>query len=146
MKRQTKMAMLALGLAAMTTFAQTAKKSGEGKIPQVVLNSFKKEFPNAKKVEWENEKGNYEANFDMGKSEISALYNAKGEKLETETEISSAQLPASVKTYVMQNKIGKIKEAAKIQKADGTVQYEAEISGKDYIFDQNGKFMKSQKE
>lgn len=146
MKRQTKLAMIALGLAAMTTFAQTAKKSGEGKIPQVVLNSFKKEFPNAKKAEWENEKGNYEVNFDMGKSEISALYSANGEKLETETEISATQLPPSVKTYVVQNKIGKIKEAAKIQKANGTVQYEAEISGKDYIFDQNGKFIKSQKD
>jgi len=38
------------------------------------------------------------------------------------------------------------KEAAKITKADGTVNYEAEVSKKDVIFDAKGKFIKEEKD
>lgn len=39
-----------------------------------------------------------------------------------------------------------IKEGAKITTADGTVNYEAEVDGKDVIFDTNGKFLKEVKD
>ena len=39
-----------------------------------------------------------------------------------------------------------IKEGAKITKADGTVNYEAEVNGTDVIFDASGKFIKEAKD
>jgi len=40
----------------------------------------------------------------------------------------------------------KIKEAAKITDAKGVVTYEAEVTGKDLIFDASGKFLKEIKD
>ena len=58
-----------------------------------------------------------------------------------------AELPEAVLSYVKEHYKGKvIKEGAKITKADGTVNYEAEVSGKDVIFDSNGKFIKEAKD
>jgi hypothetical protein len=38
-----------------------------------------------------------------------------------------------------------VKEAAKITQADGAIMYEAEVNGKDLIFDASGKFVKQEK-
>ena len=44
--------------------------------------------------------------------------------------------------YILKNTLGKIKEAAKIVNADGTITYEAEVKKGDVMFDQNGNFLK----
>ena len=46
------------------------------------------------------------------------------------------------KTY----KEDEVKEASKITDANGTVTYEAEVKGKDLIFDSNGNFIKAIKD
>jgi hypothetical protein len=61
----------------------------------------------------------------------------------TAGEIELNQLPKGVLEYVKANYKGqKVKEAAKITDAKGTVTYEAEIKGMDILFDSNGKFIK----
>jgi hypothetical protein len=40
----------------------------------------------------------------------------------------------------------KVEEAAKIVKANGDINYEAEVHHKDVIFDANGKFIKEAKD
>ena len=48
--------------------------------------------------------------------------------------------------YIQKNHSGaKIKEASKITLADGTLHYEAEVNGRDLIFDANGNFIKAVK-
>jgi hypothetical protein len=77
---------------------------------------------------------------------MSALYEANGTMTESEMDIKVSDLPASVLAYVKENYKGKkIKEGAKITKSDGTVNYEAEVDGKDVIFDATGKFLKEMK-
>ena len=57
------------------------------------------------------------------------------------------ELPANVLSYVKEHYKGKtIKEASKITKATGIVNYEAEVSGMDVIFDASGKFIKEMKD
>ena len=66
---------------------------------------------------------------------------------ESEMEIKVADLPATVQAYMKEHYKGKtVKEGAKITKADGTVNYEAALGGKDVIFDANGKFLKEMKD
>lgn len=98
-------------------------------------------------MKWEKEAANYEVNFVQGGHEMSALFNSAGTLEETEMEIKAAQLPASVTSYVQQHYKGsKIKEAAKITKGNGEVNYEAEVKGMDVLFDASGKFLKEVKE
>lgn len=140
-----KMMMMSAFLAAITVSA-CAQKIDASKVPAVVKAAFAKQYPGVA-AKWEKEAGLFEAGFKQKGHEMSALYDANGMMKESEMEIKVADLPASVVKYVNENYKGKkIKEGAKITRADGTVNYEAEVSGKDLIFDANGKFIKSLKE
>lgn len=115
----------------------------ESKVPAAVKDAFRKQYPQAVKVEWEAEKGNYEAEFVSNGIRQSVLMDAAGKVLETEVEIKPEQLPEAAQTYLAQNYTGqKIKEAAKITDAKGGITYEAEVKGKDLIFDAAGNFIR----
>jgi hypothetical protein len=122
-----------------------AEKISEYNLPNDVKTIFAKMFPNQYSVKWELENGNYEAEFLLNKIETSALYSPTGQWLQTETEIKADVLPMAVVEYVSKNLAGKkIKEAAKIIDAKGNLFYEAEVNGKDYIFDSKGNFLRSE--
>ena len=135
-------------LAAMfsLTFAN-AQKVSDKEVPTVVKNTLQKSYPNAKEIKWEKEKANYEAEFEVNETDYSLLIDVSGNILETEVEIKIDELPAKAKEYVSKNYAGqKIKETAKITDSKGVVTYEAEIKGKDLIFDSNGNFIKEETE
>jgi len=137
-----------------------AQKIKESEVPAAVKNAYAAKFPDAVgKGDWEKEDGNYEVemekrrvSMDNGKTvkeiiEQSVVFSPDGAILQTEVEIKVGELPAAVKEYVNKNFPGKkIKEAAKITEANGTVTYEAEIAKADYIFDADGKFLKKEVE
>ena len=109
--------------------------------PEAVLKAFKQKYPDAQDVDWSKEKnGEWEAEFELpgNSKEMSTTFSADGKWLETETEIEFSELPAPVRS-VLQGK--KVKEAARIEKADGTTVYEAEVKRKDMLFDASGKMV-----
>ncbi|MFC6223428.1 PepSY-like domain-containing protein [Hymenobacter artigasi] len=129
-----KTAFLTIAMAVLTAGAAQAQKMAAAQVPAAATAAFKKAFPTVKAVKWEKEGADYEAGFDMGKAEMSAVITAAGVLMETETEMPVAQLPAPVqKSLAMNYKTAKITEAAKIvTAATGTTTYEAEVT-------QNGK-------
>lgn len=137
-----------LSLVALATaigFSACAQKLDASKVPASVKATFEKQYPGVS-VKWEKEDGKYEAGFKQNGNTMSALYEANGTMTESEMDIKVSDLPASVLAYVKENYKGKkIKEGAKITKSDGTVNYEAEVDGKDVIFDATGKFLKEMK-
>lgn len=136
--------MLLLSAALLLPAAAHAQKIAADNVPAATLAAFHKSFPTGKTVKWEKEGADYEAGFDMGKAEMSAVITAAGVLLETETEMPVAQLPAAVqKTLAASYKAYKITEAAKIvTAATGATTYEAEVSqgGKhrDVLFNADG--------
>lgn len=123
-----------------TAFAQ---KINSDKVPATVLSAFKAKYPEINKVSWEMEKGKYEAGFNLKKVETSVLITPEGEIVETELEIPVSELPKAVAEYVISHNSGaKISEASKIVDAKGNITYEAEVKGKDLVFDANGKFIR----
>lgn len=77
------------------------------------------------------------------KSKNYTILDANGNLIETESEIAISALPKTVTDYLAKNHKGeKIKEAAKIVTVSGKVTYEAEIKGKDLLFDENGNLIK----
>ena len=113
-------------------------------VPANVKAAFTKAYSNATKVKWENEHGNYEVSFTNGTDKVSVVYNNNAQVEETETGIAIDKLPAGARKYAEAK--GKIKEAAIIVKADGSKTYEAEVKGKDLIFDMSGNFIKEVKD
>ena len=121
--------------------------SAQKNIPEAAKKSCASLYPKVSNVKWGNEGVNFEAEFKDGTVPTSLLYDAKGTLLETEVGLNVTQLPQAVRDYIAKNLAGsKIKEAAMIKTAKGETKYEAEISGKDYLFDVNGKLLSVEKD
>ena len=130
------------------TFAQ---EKGEGNehitVPAAVKSALHKKYSEAKNVTWEKENGNYEANWG-GKSgeDHSVQFTPSGNFIEIVNAIAVNQLPDMVTAYVKEHYKGaKITEAGKVTDAKGKLSYEAEVHGKDIIFDENGNFVRAEK-
>jgi hypothetical protein len=129
------------GAVISNVFAQDVKSKD---VPETVKTAFAQKYPTAKKVNWEKEKGNYEANWG-GKSgeDSSVVFSPSAIFVEIVVAIPVNQLPPSVEPYVNSHYKGaKIREAGKVTDAAGRHMYEAEIKGKDLIFDEKGGFLK----
>ena len=138
------MIIAAVGL--LLSGAVQAQKIDESKVPAGAKNGFAKAFPGVK-AKWEKEDGDFEAGFTKDGKKMSAVFAADGTWKETETAMVASALPQSIQQYVKKNYPDeKVKEGAEIKKADGTILYEAEIKGKDLIFDAKGTFIKSSKD
>jgi uncharacterized membrane protein YkoI len=125
-------------LAGSTVITAQAQKINATKVPTQVKAAFTKLHAGTK-VSWEMEKQDYEAGFTLKGKKTSEIYSAKGMLLETEVEIKTTELPSVVLAKLKGQKIA---ETAKITKADGTIHYEAEVKGKDLLFDSNGNQIK----
>jgi hypothetical protein len=136
---------LSISLIAVTmTGISVAQDLNSKDVPETVKTVFAKKYPDAKKVSWEKEKGNYEANWG-GKSgeDSSVTLTPSAIYVEIVVAIPVGQLPPSVAPYVNKQYNGaKIREAGKVTDAAGRHMYEAEIKGKDLIFDEKGGFIK----
>lgn len=132
-------------------FAQKKEKDDDdnkGKrvtVPAAVKNAFAKQYPGSV-AKWEKENGKYEVELKNNGQKMSVLYELNGSVAETEVEIKINELPAAVRSYVKTKYMASITEASKITKADGTVNYEAEVKKTDVLFDANGNFLKESKE
>lgn len=141
---------LLLALATGLAGAAQAQELTAKQVPAAVAATLKKTHPAAKQVKWEKEDGNYEAEFKQGQEEMSVVFTAAGQLLETETKIRVAQLPAAVRGKLASDYAGyQVTDAAKIvTAATGATTYEAEVRkpGKkmDVIFDANGMVVKTE--
>jgi hypothetical protein len=121
----------------------TAQKLESSKIPEAVKTSFAKHYPAVKNIDWEMENGEYEASFKDKSVSHAVMFKKDGTFTESEIDIATNELPSPILGYMKEHyKNSPVKEASKITKADGTVNFEAGIKGKDIIFDEQGKFIK----
>lgn len=135
---------LSLSMLLSITSLAIAQTTKGPHVPASVKEALMKKYPQASKVTWENEKGNFEANWG-GKSgeDMSVLYTPAGTFVEQVAAISPSELPSGVAIYVKQHYKGvKISEAGKVTDARGTLMYEAEVKGKDLVFNEKGNFLK----
>lgn len=125
----------------------SAMNQKDEKIPAAAKTAFATKFPTAQKVKWGVEKpGEFEAEYTMNGVESSVLFDAKGNLLESETEIKEVDLPQSVKAAIAKDFAGyKMDEIEKAVDAKGATTFEMEAAkGKDKLeisFDSNGKLL-----
>ncbi|HEV7782175.1 MAG TPA: PepSY-like domain-containing protein [Chitinophagaceae bacterium] len=129
-------------ISAFVSLTACTQKIDISKVPATIKESFARQFPGIT-ARWEKEDGKYEAGFKQDGHEMSALFDSNGVMTESEIEIELSELPANVKEYIKTRYNGaSIKETAKIILPGGKTQYEAEIKGRDIIFDSQGNFIK----
>ena len=131
----------AICLTATSLFAQRVP---DAKVPSAVRSALMAKWPDAKGVTWEKEKGNFEANWGgTSKEDNSVLFTPGGSFVEMVVATPVASLPPAIGAYVKQHyATSKITEAGKITWPDGRSGYEAEVKGKDLVFDEKGNFIR----
>jgi hypothetical protein len=124
-----------------------AQSIKERDVPAAVMTSFSTMQPNAAKVKWENEDGMYEGSFLTNKKETSLLFSRDGILVQTENEITLAELPSGALDYVTkQYPSAKIEEVTKVTDIKGAVTYEVEVADVDLLFTTTGQFISQEKE
>ena len=124
-----------------STFVGMTQSKG---IPSEIKAKFVVAYPKATEVKYMKEGKKFEVEFTNEGKKMSADLDAKGNITETEITIKSSDLPKVVQEYLTKNLKGKkIKEAAEITNAKGMKKFEAEVGGKDYIFDEKGNLLKN---
>lgn len=112
------------------------------RVPSVVRNSFKQEFPNAKDVEWELENTNYEVDFEIGDVDYQALVASNGNILKYKHKISSTPLPEAILSKISSNYGATSIDDTDILNINGTIYYQVELddvpNDKHIVFDENG--------
>ncbi|HLZ87636.1 MAG TPA: hypothetical protein VKQ52_10360, partial [Puia sp.] len=109
----------------LATAAQNLKTND---VPAVVKAALVKQFPQASKVGWEKEKGNYEANWGGRSGEDhSVQFTPGGQFVEQVDAIAVKDLPSSIVSYVKNHYNTMIKEAGKRLDAKGAHTYEVEV-------------------
>lgn len=137
-------------LFAMTSVIFAQKKEGGNEhrnVPATVKNANMKKYPESKSyhVTWEKENGNYEANWGGKDGEANSVqYTPSGNFIEIVKAIAVRDLPANIIAYVKEHYKVNITEAGKVTDAKGNTSYEAEVKGRDVIFDQNGNFLRAE--
>ncbi len=123
----------------------------ESQVPSVVLNTFKQQFPKASDVEWEKKGDHYNVDFEIGFfTDYEAWFDATGNMLKYETEISESDLPKAVKQAISsQYPDFRIDDADKIVQ-DGNETFLVEIEKgneeKHLTFSANGSVVSTQLE
>lgn len=131
---------------ALITVSACGQKMDASKVPAAVKSTFVKQFQGVT-PKWEKEGAKFEAGFLQDGLEMSAVFDANGNMEESEMEINVNVLPPVVLNYIKTHYSGlPVKEAAKITKSNGEINYEAAIKGRDLIFDSSGNFIKEAKD
>ena len=146
MKPASKKNIMLIAFITIAGISANAQKLNASKVPEIVKASFAKQYPGVNAA-WEKEGGKYEAGFKKNNTAMSILFEPNGTMTESEISIKISDLPVAALAYVNEHYKGKtIKEGAKITKADGTINFEAEVNGNDVIFDARGNFLKVTKD
>ena len=119
--KKISLAIMALVLTCICTFAQTP--------PKVVKNAFDKKFPTASQIKWGKEASKeWEAEFAFEGTKISANFYEDGTWLETEKEIKATKLPVAVAKSIKTNYAGwTITEADQTESSKHGTIYEADL-------------------
>lgn len=136
---------LFVAFCAMTqvTFSQ-AQISKSRTVPVNILKAFQKSHPKATILKWNDEPPIWEAKYKDGDKTGAISYNLKAKITETELVIPKNQLPnkLAIPDFIKSKYPNeKIQRCEKVEKANGVITYEIQITGKEIIFDTNGKYL-----
>lgn len=87
--------------------------------PKEVQSAFSKKFSAVQELKWEQEDNEWEAEFKLNETEMSASFDNSGKWLETETEVKKKDLPAEIfKAVNLKFEGWEMEEVERIEKPD----------------------------
>ncbi|MFV0554006.1 MAG: PepSY-like domain-containing protein [Mangrovibacterium sp.] len=81
----------------LLAFGALAKDIPASQVPSLVLNQFYIDFPKAKDVDWELDRGLYQVDFELSWTrDLEAWYTAEGKQVKLVEKITKRELPQAV--------------------------------------------------
>ncbi|HKC34468.1 MAG TPA: PepSY-like domain-containing protein, partial [Chitinophagaceae bacterium] len=120
----------------------------EKDLPALVKTAFSNKYPSVTSIKWGKENAKeYEAEFKLNNTDVSANFKMDGTWVETETTIPANELPAAVTNAVNTKYQGAVYgRTEKIEKPGGKILYEVNITvkgkKKELELDPNGVIVK----
>lgn len=116
----------ALLCSAIQVHAQDLRKE---EVPSLILIEFIRQFPHAKQVEWELERGYYQVEFKNSKGlDYEVCYNELAQVIEEKEEIKICGLPMKVRERIMEEFPGyAMDELERISDDKGIIGYKIEL-------------------
>lgn len=116
----------ALLCSAIQIHAQDLRKE---EVPSLILNEFIRQFPRAKQVEWELERGYYQVEFKNSKGrDHEVCYNELAQVIEEKEEIKISELPIKVRERIKEEFPGyAMDELERISDDKGIIVYKIEL-------------------
>ncbi len=130
-----------LSLVLVSAACQNSQNKGDA--PEKIKKAFVKMHPEATILKWVDESPIWEAKYKEGQEKGAVSFDQEGVVTETELVIEEAQLPnlQIIQGYIRTNfPKEKAQQYEKVTRADGTVTYEIQITGKELVFDASGTF------
>jgi len=129
---------------AFSSFAQIRRT------PAAVTDAFEKQYPNASKVQYEDNLINVQVHFVTDSGKMTAKYNSDGEWKETEKELNYDLLPKDVKTGFEKSKYSvdwKVTETVIIYLPRNEIRYRVKVEKNDLqkkylFFNKNGRLIR----
>lgn len=120
------------------------------KTPAAVSQAFEKQYPNASKVQYEDNLLNVQVHFDSDSGRMTARYNGDGQWKESERKFEYDSLSRDVKTGFDKSKYAtewKVKETAILYLPNNEIRYRVKVEKNDLqkkylFFDKNGRLIK----
>lgn len=135
--------------AALLVMAQSTLLAQLRKVPAAVTEAFKKKYPNAENVEWNDKVTVFMASFSEGGTSYEARFSNKGEWKNTENEIAVADIPSAVNEGYQKSKFTEweIQKAYKISVPGNKVEYrlhvkKSDLQQKNLLFSSDGRLLK----
>ena len=120
-------AVLFSGSAALAVDAQDIKAED---VPQAVAGALTQKYASATDLDWEMDGSNYEAEFDINRTDHTVLIDPSGNILMTKSDIMQNDLPQSVKSAVDQKYKGMALDDMERVEKDGNTYYQVELDEK----------------
>lgn len=142
-----KMKNLALVLLAGLFLSACRQNQKSENAPEAVAKAFHQMRPGAVITEWKREPGIWEAKYTDGDESGAIAFDEQGNLVETELVITPERLPGDslIPKFVREHyQHESIQRAEMITRADGSVFYEVQITGKELVFDASGKFLEEE--
>ncbi len=139
---------LFLAFAATTMIWVDAPAQSVKNPPVRTKTAFEQKFPGALQVKWGKENSSeYEAEFVLGTTKMSANFTTDGKWLETESTIPVNQIPATVSSSIAKLfPDSTVLEADRIERAEKNILYEIVLKTgtkkKELLFDEKGVLQK----
>ena len=89
-----------LAVAFFTTGFAKAQDLNSANVPENLKNAFNKQYPKATDAEWKKELDQYKVEFDLDRRDHEVWYNASGNMLKKEQEITEAELPQDIHSAI----------------------------------------------